>query len=287
MVTRQQSVSFTDEDSKEVKIYTFSEGDPKGKEKEERKLSLWRQDLKRPGQIARRTAIEFVGTTFLMYFAATTCAGFPDNGSVLHKSLTMTCIYATLIQALSFTGGCHLNPMVTIAFAVLGKISWVRIMAYTNAHYVAAVLGTYIYKITTPEDMQGFALCANRLNEDAGVTWWQGLIIEAVVTAAMILVVLTVTDERGRLLPGGSVVIGLAYGAGHLMAIPYTSAGMNPARSLGPAILAKYWIHNWVFAFGPQIGIKFAALAYWLLNKRAETPAPTAADQPVKGDEQL
>uniref|UniRef100_A0A1B6LBF7 Aquaporin n=1 Tax=Graphocephala atropunctata TaxID=36148 RepID=A0A1B6LBF7_9HEMI len=291
MVTRQQSILFTDEESKEVKVYTFSEDDAKGKEKKKSKVSLWRQDLKRPWHVAHRAAVEFLGTTFLVYFATTTCAQFPDNGGVLQRSLTMTCIYATLIQALSFTGGCHLNPMVTIGFAVLGKVSWVRVMAYTNAQYVAAVLGTYIYKITTPEDMQGFALCANKLNEDIGVTWWQGLLVEALVTSAMTWAVFTVTDERGRLRPGGFVVIGLAYGAGHLMAIPLTSAGMNPARSLGPAVLGKYWIHNWVFAFGPQIGIKLAALAYWLVNKREENPANVTNEQPKyeagKGDEQL
>uniref|UniRef100_A0A1B6LJC8 Aquaporin n=1 Tax=Graphocephala atropunctata TaxID=36148 RepID=A0A1B6LJC8_9HEMI len=226
-------------------------------------LSMWRADLKRPWHLAQCGVLELVATALLLFFASTSCAEFPGNRSWLQTALTYAFIYATLTQILAPITGGYVNPMVAVAFNIMGQLSWLKVLVILNCQYVGSVLGSLLYKFLTPEGVRGANLCAVRVPEEIGVTWWQTLIVESVLTFVLILVILTVNDKRMGVSAGfrppivgmtlaGLVVMGTAYGSGVL----------NPLRALGPAVVAEYQVYHLVYWGGPQIGLIVAVLMW-------------------------
>lgn len=104
-----------------------------------------------------------------------------------------------------------------------------------------------------PVEQQSYGLGATMLG--AGVTVVQGVVMEAIITFLLVLVVHAVTDpkrtdERGW----APMAIGLAISAAHMAAVPFTGSSMNPARSLGPAVIDGQFRNMWIYWLGPIVG---------------------------------
>lgn len=166
---------------------------------------------------------------------------------------------AVLVYALGHVCGAHFNPAITLAFAVTRHFPWRRVPGYVAAQVLGALLA-------------------------AGVlAWWHGDIgqtttevrfdiaapaafaIEALATFLLAFVIIAVaTDERAAQGFAG-LAIGLTVTVNSLWAGPLTGAGTNPARSLGPALVAGRWGDLWLHIAAPLIGACLAMLAYeWL-----------------------
>ena len=169
-----------------------------------------------------------------------------------------TAIFVFASATAKISGG-HLNPAVTLAVFVAGKIGLRRAATYIVAQLIGAVIGAVLIKLALPAAMEG-NLGSHALGN--GVTITEGLIIEIVLTFALVFVVFaTAVDPKGfGVMP--PLAIGFTVLIIHLFAVPLTGAGVNPARSFGPALVSGTWANHWIYWVGPLMGGAVAGLLY-------------------------
>lgn len=165
---------------------------------------------------------------------------------------------ALLVSATGAISGSHINPVVTVATLVTGKIDVPRALVYIFAQFGGAIVGALLIMAVVPND--GGNLGAHSLASD--VTVGAGLLTEIILTFALVFVIFaTAIDPRGKAAIA-PVAIGLMVLVGHLFAVPLTGASMNPARSFGPALVGNDWADHWIYWVGPVSGALLAAITY-------------------------
>lgn len=215
---------------------------------------------------------EGVGT-FLFFFVGmgAVVVGAGLVGVALAHGLAL----AVLVSALGAISGAHLNPAVTLAVWLSGRIALPRAGLYVAAQLVGAVAAGFALRFVFPAD----AWEPSRLGVPAlgeGITPAAGIAVEAVLTILLVLAVFgTALDRRAPRL--GGMAIGLAVAADILMGGPLTGGAMNPARWFGPAVAAGAFDDWYVWWVGPLLGAAVAGLLYrFVLEGEAEpdvTPA--------------
>jgi aquaporin Z len=181
-----------------------------------------------------------------------------------------------MVYTIGTISGCHINPAISIAMLVAGKLSVKDTAFYVVFQCVGAIIGAGIlYAIA----MGGPSFNASNLGQNgfdlaspAGYSLASALIAEIVLTFIFVLVVFGSTSERA---PKGfaGLAIGLTLVLIHLVAIPIDGTSVNPARSLGPALLAG--ISNstalsqlWLFIVAPIIGGILAAIVWKIFKEK-------------------
>ncbi|XP_067396975.1 aquaporin FA-CHIP-like [Emydura macquarii macquarii] len=183
----------------------------------------------------------------------------------IHVSLAFGSSVALMSYcALPLSGG-HLNPAVTISMLVAGKVRPTWAMFYIMAQLLGATTASALLYGLTPEHARG-EMGLNKLAP--GVTLPQALGIEAIVSFQLVLCILAISRSNGDPSKGGPMVIGISVMLGHLVAMGYTGCSMNPARSLGPALITFEFANHWVFWVGPISG----GLAASILNQLVLAP---------------
>lgn len=216
----------------------------------------------------RPEAAEGVGVFLLVLAGGMAAASAASLGSV-GVALTFVFTVAVLVAALGHVSGAHLNPAVTLAFAVTGHFPWARVGTYVAAQAAGAVAAALLVRAVT-----GAAGLAALTVPAAGVTPLAAFGVEVVATFLLAFVVVAVsTDPRaGR---AGAYAIGLAVGAGALFAGGATGGSMNPARSLGPALAYASFDAVWIYLLAPAVGAVAAMALYgWLRNARKPGEEP-------------
>ena len=214
----------------------------------------------------RGAIAEFIATLLFIFLGAGTVG---VTGGLLKEGLTSARLVAIalahglaialLVSATAKVSGGFINPAVTFGAMITGKISAAKGMIFVVAQLVGAVIGAWLLTLVIPAAAQG-NLGAHGLG--AGITPAGGLVAEIVLTFALVFVVFaTAVDPKGlgHLAP---LAIGFTILVDHLAGVPMTGAGMNPARSFGPALVAGAWENHWIYWIGPLIGGGVAALVY-------------------------
>jgi len=180
--------------------------------------------------------------------------------SVVHTSLAFGLAVATVVWIFAHISGGHANPAVTLAALFTRRVSIIRGVLYIVSQIVGGILGAGIlYGLTEGAELGGDL----GVNKIVKISSAQAFGVECIVTFVFVLTFFASQDDKRCDLRGSSpLTIGLAAVACHLFAIPATSAGMNPARSFGPALIADKWEHHWVFWVGPLVGGLAAGLVY-------------------------
>jgi len=166
---------------------------------------------------------------------------------------------ATLAQTLGHVSGCHMNPAVTLAMMVTGKIQLIKAGLYIVVQCVGAMIGAAVLKALTPDTVTdwGVTKIAKELTPP------QGFGIEFLSTFVLLMVIFAVSDENRDDVQGSKpLAIGLTITALIYLGGPLTGTSLNPARSLGPAIVSNYWTDHWVYWIGPIAGAITAATLY-------------------------
>lgn len=184
-------------------------------------------------------------------------------------ALSFAFVVAAMVYALGHVSGAHINPAVTIAFWSVRRFPGVDTVPYVAAQCAGATLASLtLVGILGPAGQLGATLPA--------VGWYQSFLVEWLLSFVLMLVIMAVaTDERvPKGVPG--IAVGLTVGFCALMGGPLTGASMNPARSLGPAVVGGLWISHWLYWVAPITGMVTAAWTYGFL--RFAGPPPEAAE---------
>jgi aquaporin NIP len=209
----------------------------------------------------RAHVAEFIGTFALVFFGcgAVAVGQLPPVG----VSLTFGLVIAVMIYALGHVSGAHFNPAVTLGFALGRHFPWRRVATYTLAQGAGAIGGALLLRATLGD---GVAL---GVTQPAGSDL-QAVVWETALTFVLMLVITAVATDTRAVGEAAALAIGGAVALGSLVGAPVTGASMNPARSLGPAVVAGNVAGLWIYIAGPAIGASLAAVAYgWLRGDRA------------------
>ncbi|MDO4419654.1 MAG: aquaporin [Ruminococcus sp.] len=213
---------------------------------------------------------EFIGTFVLVLFACGTaaavgCSTVDPNVAYLLTALAFGLVIVAMAYSIGNVSGCHINPAVSIAMLVSGKMSVKDFVGYVVAQCAGAIAGAALLGYFLGFDC-GFG--ANGLYNGDVI---KSLAIEVVLTFVFVLAILGVTSkiENGKV---AGIVIGLTLTLVHIFGIHFTGTSVNPARSLGPAIFAggEALANVWVFIVAPLVGGVLAALVYKAIAPKAE-----------------
>ncbi|GAA3402587.1 MIP/aquaporin family protein [Paenibacillus hodogayensis] len=222
--------------------------------------------------LGKKVTAEMIGTFVLVLFgcgsAATAGGELGYTGIALAFGLSIVAL-AYVIGPIS---GCHVNPAVSLAMLIGGKLSGRDFIAYLVAQAAGAVAGSaLLYAIFHSAGKTAANLGQNGYGDGygIGISALMAVIVEIVLTFVFVYAIMGVTSEPANGKVAG-LVIGLTLTLVHLLGIGLTGTSVNPARSFGPAILlgGEALSELWVFVTAPFVGAALAAIAFRTLNVR-------------------
>lgn len=223
-------------------------------------------DFDDPRQQWRRALAELVGTFFLVAVAAG--AGMVARqypGSVGRSAAVVApgLMVMALIMAMGKVSGVHLNPVVTLAFALRRDFPWRRVPSYVAAQVAGAIAAVALLVVVVPVSASWGAT-----QPGAHTTAAAAVVIEAVLTFGLVSVVLGTASGAQNVGILGALAVGGYIALAGLWASPLTGASMNPARSLSPDLLAGQLSTLWVYLVGPLVGSVAAVGFSYVLRGR-------------------
>ncbi len=234
-----------------------------------------------PAFEGRRLFAELWGTFLLVLTAAGGAVVAAKCGYVSIAALVIApgLMVMTVIYFMGEVSGAHLNPAVTLAFALRRNFPWYRVPGYVLAQVTGAVLAVLFLKA-----MFGTVgnLGATIPNFNLGP--WRNLMMEIVLTTGLINTILGTASGARNTGPNGAIAVGSYIILAGLWAAPVTGASMNPARSLAPDLVRNNLSFTWIYIVGPVIGAFIGAFFEWVLKGKA-TAAGTVAAQGTMGME--
>lgn len=226
--------------------------------------------------LLRRSGAELIGTYALVTAGCGAITVNASTGALGHLGVAFTfgLIIMVMIAATGHLSGAHFNPSVTCAFALTRHFPWQEVPWYVGGQLIGAIAGAFTLRGL-------FGPAANLGATVPSGSAFQSLGLEVLLTAILMFVIIAVaTDTRAvgqlaALAIGGTVALDALWGG------PISGASMNPARSLGPALVAGVWRDHWVYWVGPMLGASIGAAIYQWLRTPLAQPAvatdPTAA----------
>ena len=206
---------------------------------------------------------EMVGTFVLVLVA---CGVAVVTGNVIATSLAFGLVIVAMAYSIGNVSGCHINPAVSLAMLLTGKLRFLEFLGYVAAQILGALAGSAVLGVI----LKSFKLLgANGYGGDFGASSvWIALIVEVILTFIFVVAILGVTSKKEYNGTAG-IVIGSTLTLVHLIGIYFTGTSVNPARSLAPALLqgGEALSQVWVFIVAPLVGATLAALFYKFVLK--------------------
>lgn len=236
--------------------------------------------------LSRKFAAEIFGTFWLVFGgcgSAVISAAFPEAGiGLMGVSLAFGLTVVTAAYAVGHISGGHFNPAVTIGLWAGGRFPTREILPYIVAQATGGTFAAYmLLSIASgnPDfDLVKNGLAVNGFGEASpgGFSMMAGLITETLLTAIFLIVILGATDKRSAA-GFAPLAIGLALTLIHLISIPVTNTSVNPARSLGPALVVGGVALQqlWLFWLAPIVGAVAGSTIYRFVF--ADNPSNTVS----------
>ncbi len=209
----------------------------------------------------KNLVVEFIGTFALIFIGAGAVA--INKGGLIGAALAHGFVVVAFIYAYGHISGTHINPAVTLGFLIAGEIEFVAAIGYWIVQFLGGILGAVLLNtvLPNPGDL-GVTILTTEANGGAfTVTATQGLIVEIILTFFLVNTIFS-TAVSGKAEHFAGLAIGLALIFCILMGGPLTRASLNPARTLGPAIVSGNYADIWLYFVGPFVGAILAALFY-------------------------
>jgi MIP family channel proteins len=223
--------------------------------------------------IFRKALAEFIGTFAIVFGGCGAIAvNQITNGTLSHLGIAIVfgATVMTMIYAVGHVSGAHFNPAVTIAFAITRHFPKKEILPFITAQCAGATLASFLHLVILQPILQQYAM---NVPLDFGVTKpiidSIGLIFvfEFILTFFLMFVIISVATDTCAVGELAGIAIGGTVMFEAMFAGPICGASMNPARSLGPALVSGNW-HNYVaYLVGPVLGAIAGALVYQFIRK--------------------
>jgi aquaporin Z len=236
-----------------------------------------RTQFDNPSLEYRRLFSELLGTFFLVLVAA--------GGGILHAqgqiSLTAAVVapglmVLAIILFMGAVSGAHLNPAVSVAFAVRGDFPWRRVPGYIIVQLLGATLAC-LFLLAVFGNIQHLGATL----PGPGYRDWQALLMEIVLSAGLLSVILGTASAAQNVGAIGALGVGGYIALAGLWSAPVSGTSMNPARSFGPALVSGDWSAYWVYLVGPLAGAAIAIGCAIILRGRGGDPIAHAAGSGV------
>jgi aquaporin NIP len=224
-----------------------------------------------PAPLWQRLVSEALGTFGLVAAGCGAVAVHSATGALgtVGIPLAFGLVVFVMVAATGHVSGAHINPAVTVAFAVHRHFPWREVPAYVLAQCAGATLAAGSLRL-----LFGEAVGAS-VTRPSGSDL-QSLGLEVLLTAMLMFVITAVATDTRAVGELAALAIGATVAVGALWGGPVSGASMNPARSLGPALVAADWTAQWLYWVGPVAGAFLGAGAYELLQ------APRAVTLPER-----
>ncbi len=204
----------------------------------------------------QRFAAEMIAT-FALVFAGTGAIVVNDTGSgvVSHVGIALTfgLVVMAMIYAVGDISGAHLNPAVTLGFWLAGRFPGADIIPYVASQVLGALAGSVLVRVLLgPHPTLGATLPTGSVG--------QSFVLEIVLTFLLMFTILNVATGAKEKGATAGLAVGAVVGLAALFGGPISGASMNPARSLGPALVSGQLQYVWVYLLAPVLGSGLAVI---------------------------
>lgn len=227
----------------------------------------------------KKLMAEGVGTMFLVLLACGSAVLAGPSIGGLGIGLCFGLVLVCLCYCIGNISGCHVNPAVSLAVYLAGRMSGKECVGYIVAQLIGATIGAgllFAFVSLAPDFHFGGTtapdayLAANVLQP--GATSGMALLAEGLLTFFFVLVVLGATDSNKGFGKFAGLAIGLALGLVNIVGIPVDNCSVNPARSFGPAVFCpEAWGDFWIMLVGPVVGAILAVLCWNAMTGSAKS----------------
>ena len=234
-------------------------------------------DFHDPNQEWRRLFSELYGTFLLVVVAAgggMMSQAFPGTISRTAAVVAPGLMVMGVIMFMGKVSGAHLNPAVSVAFALRGDFPWRRVPGYVVVQLIGATLAALLlHEIVKVSAAYGSNYPA------AGYSDWQALLMEALLTLGLVSVILGTASGAQNIGIFGAIGVGGYIALAGLWGSPISGTSMNPARTFGPDLVGNNWTSYWVYVTGPLLGAAIAVAFAYALRGPGGGRAGSAAAQ--------
>ncbi len=234
--------------------------------------------------LARRLAAEFIGT-FTLVFAG--CGAIMVDAKThqlghIGVAITFGLVIMAMIYATGHISGAHFNPAVTFSFAVSRHFPWPRAFVYWGAQILGALTAAAILR----GSLGNIAHVGATLPSGSQA---QSFLWELVLSFFLMFVIMAVATDTRAVGEAAAIAVGGTVGLDAMFGGPISGASMNPARSIGPAVVSGDLHALWLYILAPVAGATLAALTYQLIRAEPETPTVEsfAAEQEATREQEL
>lgn len=225
------------------------------------------------GDGMKKYVCEFLGTLVLVLLgcgSAVISGGIGGTLGTLGIAFAFGLVIVAMAYSIGRVSGCHVNPAVSLAMLISGKMSWKDFAGYVVAQVLGAFAGSGILlAIVNATSLGNVGLGANGYGElsAVGLSLGGAILVEIIATFIFLIAILGVTDGSKYDHVAG-LVIGFTLTLIHIVCIPLTGTSVNPARSLAPAVLVggTAFSQVWVFIVAPMVGAALAAFVWKYLK---------------------
>jgi aquaporin NIP len=209
----------------------------------------------------RRMLAEAIGTFSLVTVGCGAIVVEANTAELTHLgvALAFALVVMVMVAVTGHISGAHLNPAVTTAFALTRHFPWTEVPWYVLAQIVGSVAAAFLLRLffgaTAAVDVTVPSLAPG-----------PALGLEALMTAALMLVITAVATDTKAVGQLAAIMIGATVGLNALWGGPLTGASMNPARSFGPALASGIWESHWIYWVGSLLGAAVGAWIYEIIR---------------------
>ncbi len=203
------------------------------------------------------------------------------SGGAISRPAAVTAPGLTVLAVILFMGGvsgAHLNPAVSVAFALRGDFPWRRCLGYVLAQLVGATLSClFLLAVLGNKGQLGATL------PGGGIHDWQAMLIELALTAGLVSTILGTASTAQNVGAFSAFAVGGYIVLAGLWSSPISGASMNPARSFAPDVLRWDFTSYWVYVAGPLAGALLAVMFAYVLRGPGGDPGGVRAGQGILG----
>ena len=220
--------------------------------------------------LGRRAGAEAIAAFALVFAgcgAIVTDASYDNALGSVGIAIVFGLVIMVMVYATGHLSGAHINPAVTIAFALTRHFPVRDAFAYVGAQVAGAATGALLLLAVWTDKPAHLGATLPSVSAGSAVVY------ELVLTAFLMFVIMAVATDTRAVGAAAAIAIGGTVGLDALFGGPVTGASMNPARSLGPALVAGEWHDLWIYLVGPIGGAALGAFAYQLIRGEHAAPA--------------